>query len=90
MLYPRLALVACIDPRSIRVRLCGNERKIRISSLGETEHIEVELGKSTDSSAASVLFPLAGEFDLPQGFDWCQVTKSGSGSPTSVELMQDV
>jgi len=86
--YARLMLVACIFPRSTRVVLQGNERSIRVTQLGNEEFLDLELGLN-GSTQARLRIVSEGEHDLPRGFAWCSVTKSGQGSPTTVELIHD-
>ncbi len=86
--YARLAMLACKAPRSVRVVLTGNERAVRVTDLGRDEWLDIELGRN---GQADVRLHVSsdGNHDVPPGFDWIVVTKSGQGSPTTVELLHD-
>jgi len=86
--YNRLVLVACKDPRSVRVVLIGAERRVRVSSLGSEEWLDIELGHNGQAEFKTTL-RTEGLHDIPTGFGWINVTKGGQGSPTTVELLRD-
>ena len=86
--YDRLVMVACKDPRSVRVVLTGNERALDVSALGVDEWIDVELGVNGKADAR-LRVSSEGQHTLPKGFAWLNIIKGGSGSPTTVKLLHD-
>lgn len=90
--YSRLALVACKDPRSVSIVLTGNERALSVTSLGESEWLDVELESvAPNGNAANIRFRLSsdGEHEIPSGFSRVNISKCGSGSPTTVQLLHN-
>lgn len=86
--YARLMMVACTEPRVVRAVLTGNERALRVSSLGGDEWLDIELGIN---GVVNVRLRIStnGEHNLPSGFGWLNLAKSGQGSPTTVELLHN-
>lgn len=69
--------------------LRGNERSLQVSSLGCDEWLDVSLGNNR-TVGARMSIRSDGLHPIPSGFSWCEVTKSGQGSPTTVELIHNV
>jgi hypothetical protein len=72
--------------------LTGNERAISVSSLGESEWLDVELEKALpDNNFTAIGFRLSsnGDYDIPDGFTKINLSKCGSGSPTTVQLLHN-
>lgn len=86
-MFTRLALVACFGPHEgpwLRAR--GNETGVRITCLGDGEHI---IMRHQNGTAEVIEQMLSGEgvFPLPSGFRRISFCKVGGTKPTTVELV---
>jgi hypothetical protein len=70
------------------MKMLSGERALRVSQLGPTEWLDIQLGLN-GSAGASLQVRSNGEHPIPPGFEWIELQKSGQGSPTNVELLRD-
>lgn len=87
--YSTLVMLACKTPHQMRVNLRGNEKALDVSALGGDEWLEVALGNN-GTVGTRMSIRSNGTHPIPSGYSWCEVTKSGQGSPTTVELVHNV
>lgn len=85
-LLTRLVLVACVDPRTVHLRLSGEECFLQIKNLSRTESVAVEL-TSGDRDKYWARFDSEGQHEIPLGYKSARIEKIGAGSPTTVEIL---